>query len=311
MNEEQYTFVQTENTARIISFCKELADKKRWGAVIGAPGTGKSEIKKILTGFFDSLPDKYIRINFECFSSSHLGVGGIMKSMLQQLSPDERIPGSGQVRYQMLRNALIEAVQSKRRVVVLFDESQNMSHTLIREIKQLWEIEGIGYRNLFSIIFFLKNDARFETIFDTNEIGKRVLRTHMTLPGNAERLSIAAAHGLKFANEQAKREFFDMAKTPLDIRSLADSLQMIKGFDGLVQAGQLSKGRALALAKGLEAIQWSQRKLADVVSKEIGKNVSQTEVHRACKGEKTQHSDKILEIAARYIQRAEEDTNTN
>jgi type II secretory pathway predicted ATPase ExeA len=298
---DEYSFVQTKNTVKIIDLCKELAEKKRWGAVIGQPGTGKSEIKKVLSGFFQSLPDKYIPISFECFSSSRMGVGGIMKEMIRTINPDERIPANGQTRFRLLRNVLIEAVQRRKRVVVLFDESQNMGHDLIREIKQLWEIEGLGYRNLFSIIFFLKSHSRFETIFDTNEIGKRILIERMELPGAAEILEIARAHGLKFADERAKRAMLDTAKTPLDVRHVAESMDLVRGFDGTLTAQGLNKGRCLALAAGLEAVGMSQRKFADYVSQKTGKAISQTEIHRILTGQDSKRGDEVREIGSDFL----------
>ncbi|AVQ10694.1 AAA domain protein [Leptospira santarosai] len=180
-------FVRTKNSNRILNFCTSIAEKNQWTAIIGQPGSGKTEIKRELLRVLRGLPDKYIVVEIPVFQSAGPRTAAIMKELIKTIDPDIHVPAGIESKYRVLRSVLVNAYIAKKKIVMIFEESQNLSHNMMRELKMLHEIEGMGKSNLFSMIMFLKTSPRFEEVFKTREIGKRVIVENMQLPTASER----------------------------------------------------------------------------------------------------------------------------
>ncbi|EKN89816.1 AAA domain protein [Leptospira interrogans str. 2003000735] len=246
-------FVRTKNSNRILNFCTSIADKNQWTAIIGQPGSGKTEIKKEFLRLLRGLPDKYIVVEIPVFQSAQPRTAAIMKELIKSIDPDIHVPGSIEFKYRVLRSVLVNAHESKKKVVMVFEESQNLSHNMMRELKMLHEIEGMGRSNLFSMIMFLKTSPKFEEVFKTREIGKRVLVENMQLPTSSEALEIAQKRfGLTFQDAAAKSDFLQATgEYPASIKHLAQTLWKQPGFNGKVSKSLLISTKITAFKEAM------------------------------------------------------------
>ncbi|WP_016759381.1 ATP-binding protein [Leptospira weilii] len=253
LEESHEVFVRTKNSTRILNFCTNIAEKNQWTAIIGQPGSGKTEIKKELLRVLRGLPDKYIVVEVPVFYSIQPRTAAIMKELIKSINPDVHVPGSIESKYRLLRSVLVEALTAKKKVVMVFEESQNLSHNMMRELKMLHEIEGMGRSNLFSMIMFLKTSPKFEEVFKTREIGKRVLVENMQLPTTTEAFEIAEKRfALSFQDQSARSEFLQATgEYPATIKHIAQTLWAQPGFTGKVTKAILHASKISAFKEAL------------------------------------------------------------
>ncbi|WP_017851994.1 ATP-binding protein [Leptospira interrogans serovar Szwajizak] len=269
-------FVRTKNSNRILNFCTSIADKNQWTAVIGQPGSGKTEIKKEFLRLLRGLPDKYIVVEIPVFQSAQPRTAAIMKELIKSIDPDIHVPGSIESKYRVLRSVLVNAHESKKKVVMVFEESQNLSHNMMRELKMLHEIEGMGRSNLFSMIMFLKTSPKFEEVFKTREIGKRVLVENMQLPTSSEALEIAQKRfGLTFQDAAAKSDFLQATgEYPASIKHLAQTLWKQPGFNGKVSKSLLISTKITAFKEAMIEFGISNRVIKAYFKRVKNKDIS-------------------------------------
>ncbi|WP_061235732.1 ATP-binding protein [Leptospira weilii] len=269
-------FVRTKNSNRILNFCTSIADKNQWTAIIGQPGSGKTEIKKELLRVLRGLPDKYIVVEIPVFQSAQPRTAAIMKELIKTINPDIHVPGSIESKYRVLRSVLVDAHDAKKKVVMIFEESQNLSHNMMRELKMLHEIEGMGRSNLFSMIMFLKTSPKFEEVFKTREIGKRVLVENMQLPTASEALEIAQKRfGLTFLDAAAKSDFLQATgEYPASIKHLAQTLWKQPGFNGKVSKSLLISTKITAFKEALLEFGVSNRVIKEYFKRVKKKDIS-------------------------------------
>ncbi len=300
-------FVRTKNSNRILNFCTSIAEKNQWTAIIGQPGSGKTEIKRELLRVFRGLPDKYIVVEIPVFQSAGPRTAAIMKELIKAIDPDIHVPAGIESKYRVLRSVLVNAYIAKKKVVMIFEESQNLSHNMMRELKMLHEIEGMGRSNLFSMIMFLKTSPRFEEVFQTREIGKRVLVESMQLPTASEALEIAQNRfGLNFQDAAAKSDFLQATgEYPASIKHLAQTLWTQPGFNGRVTKSLLISTKITAFKQALVEFGVSNR-----VIKEYFKRVKKKDVSVGLINESINHkrngstADEIRAVAGQMLEDA-------
>lgn len=239
-------FIDTKNTDKVIQLAKNVVNNREWLIVVGEVGAGKSFLRKELANFYNAYPTKFTVVDMgKCFEGSHLSIGNIMKSMLQKIAPDEIIPGNIQGKYELLRKTL---ANHSKRIVLLFDEAQNISQSGMRDLKMIHEIDHGDREHLFSIIMFGKNSARWEHILNGHEIGWRVRKTQLYKLDRTEILNFACkSHGLKFesgrSGDRAKEIFLsDTTPTPLGVKHKVEEIySFIPNFDGTITEEIMTK----------------------------------------------------------------------
>ncbi|MCE9499596.1 MAG: ATP-binding protein, partial [Leptospira sp.] len=150
-----------------------------WLVNLGQPGIGKSSIYKELIKFWSSYPNRFVVIQTKSFRLIQTRTNVLMKRMIKAINPDEHAPGDIETRYEVLRNCLVDAHQKKKKVILLFDEAQDLNGITFRELKKLHELSGMGKKHLFSIVMFAKNINGFENLFANRELGHRLRVVNM------------------------------------------------------------------------------------------------------------------------------------
>jgi type II secretory pathway predicted ATPase ExeA len=303
-NIDKEIFIKTDNSNRIINFCNTIIARNQWASIIGEPGSGKTEIKRHLLTYLKGFPDRYIVSEIPVFHSAQPRTGAIMKELIRAIDPDVHIPGNIETKYRVLRNALVKAHTSNKKVVIVFEESQNLSHNMMRELKMLHEIEGMGKSNLFAMIMFLKTDVRFEEIFKTREIGKRVILEKMNLLTDKEIIQIATDRfGLQFLDGSSKSEFIQSTGGyPATIKHIAQTLWALPGFSGKVSKIILASSRITQFKTELKENGITNREIRIYLKQTKGMDASLGVINESINGKrKGKTADAILEVTQELI----------
>lgn len=308
-NIDKEVFIKTDNSNRIVNFCNTIIARNQWAAIIGDTGSGKTEILKHLRTYLKGFPDRYIVTDIPVFFSAQPRTGAVMKELIRSIDPDVHIPGNIETKYRVLRNALVQAHIKGKKVVILFEESQNLSHNMMRELKMLHEIEGMGKSNLFSMVMFLKNDNKFQEIFKTREIGKRVLVEKMKLLADKEIIQIASDRfGMQFHDSSSKSEFIQSTGGyPATIKHIAQTLWATPGFTGNVSKAILASSRITQFKTELKEGGISNREIRIYLKQAKGIEASVGFINEVINGKrKGKVAEQILEVTQDLIDQRKE-----
>lgn len=188
-------------------------------------------------------------------------------------------------------------------MILLFDEAQDLNTVTFRELKKLHELNGMGKKNLFSIIMFAKSTVGFESVFNNRELGHRIWVESMKQTKPKEIFQIAEeCFELKFKDtkdgNQAKSKFLEVIDGyPVTIEHIAGLLYRIPGFDGNVTVEAMRKSSFLKHKIDMEYYKITQREIRDYL-KAKGTPVSLGAINNTLNGVK---SDERVESSLREI----------
>ncbi|EMO84325.1 ATP-binding protein [Leptospira santarosai] len=306
----QDVFIETKNSKRLLKFCTDNIKRNQWCAVVGQAGSGKSEVKKELMRKLKEKPNEYIVLEVPVFHSVQPRSAAIMKELIRAINPDVHVPGSIESKYRLLRNVLADAVAKKFKVVMIFEESHNLSHNMMRELKLIHEIEAMGKTHLFSMVMFIKSSPVFEEIFKTREIGKRILVEEMDLPTQEEAIEIAEGRfNLSFKDESVKTEFLEITgEYPASIKHLALSLWLLPDFNGQVSKNSFLTLRARAFKDALGEFNISNRKIQTYIKKNTKNEMSLGFINESINYKRNgSRAEAVREIASKMLNDAREE----
>lgn len=297
-------FIKTKNAVRIINFATNMIRKNEWAVVIGEPGSGKSAIRKELVTVLESDP-KFKVIEIPGFVAGTSRAGAIMKLMIQEIDPDTKVPGSLETKYATLRSVLSTAASYNWKVAVVFEETQHLTHTTMRELKLLHEIEGMGQRHLFSMVMFLQDIKRFTRIFESREIGHRVNIQKMRLLEANEVIQIAEErYNMKFQDDQAKEVFVKVTYGfPVSVEHWVKRLCDYKDFDGVITSDALTGVKIDSIRDGLKEHKITNRDIRDYMRENGYKDVSIAFINESLNGKRHGETpDEVLQSAMGVIE---------
>ncbi|WP_026131446.1 ATP-binding protein [Leptospira santarosai] len=277
------SFVDTENTNRVIRAIKQAVDNSGWECVVGHVGAGKTFLYEHMLHFWKSYPNRFQVIEMgRCYESFDYNINQIMKTMISELAPDREIPGNAHAKQLILRDILTKAYEKKRRIILLFDESQALSGKLLRDLKKIHEISIPNRENLFSIVMFGKNEGSWlRSLIKTQEIGWRIHKTHLEPLKDNEVLSFAEkAYGIKFEagqNGQKARQIFiqNTFPTPLGVKYQIRNIERgTIGWNRILTYEIAKSAFPQTLSDILKKMKITQREVAKRVRDNTGKELS-------------------------------------
>lgn len=303
-------FIDTKNTDKVIRLAKNAVNNREWLVIVGEVGAGKSFLRKHLADFYSMYPNKFIVVDMgKCFEGSQLSIGNVMKSMLQKIAPDERIPGNISNKYEMLRK---ELAKTEKRIIVFFDEAQNISQAGMRDIKMIHEIDHGDKEHLFSIIMFGKNSARWEHILNGAEVGWRVSKSYLYHLDKTEILNFACkSHDIKFesgkAGDRAKEMFLSNSHpTPLGVKHMIDTIYAcVPEFSGTITEETMKSALGTSLKTIMSRYKISQKRIQQRLEEEgirVDKSTISNVIQYKTDGIKPETANTIMDAALREIE---------
>lgn len=281
-------FVDTKNTDKVIRLAKTTVDNRGWLVIIGEVGAGKSYLVKQLSDFWKANPNKFTLVDMgKVFERGSFSVSGVMKSMLKQIAPDEEMPGNIQGKYDLIRKALSNNVSMNRKIILLFDEAQNLSASTIRDLKKLHEIESGEHEHLFAILMFGKNSSRWENLLNGQEVGWRVSKNYLYNLEKEEILKFAKdSHNITFEagrnGDRAKQLFLSNTHpTPLGVKRMVNIIEANDdSFTGKVTEESLRTALGTSLKQILTSSKISYRTIQDRLLKNRNLKVDKSTVSK-------------------------------
>ncbi|EMN54629.1 ATP-binding protein [Leptospira interrogans] len=287
-------FVDTENTNKVIRAIRQAVSSQSWECIVGQTGTGKTVVYEYMLNFWKSYPNRFHVIEMgRCFESFEYNINQVMKVMISELSPDSVIPGNAHAKQLILRDILSNAYDRKRKIVLMFDESQALTARLLRDLKKLHEISSPTKKNLFSIIMFGKAEGEWlRSIMKTQEIGWRLHKTFLDPLKDYEVLSIAEkAFSIKFEsgqNGQKTRQIFiqNTFPTPLGVENQIKKIaKSTPGWDRILTYDVAKTKFPQSIGDILKRLKITQREVAKRVRNTSGKEFSKSAISTYLNGD--------------------------
>lgn len=270
--------IETRNVRAVKNAVRDTINKNGMIAVIADVGAGKSTMYSVLKNYWDSYPHKFSVVEMKSFRSRHSRISSIMELLIGACEPGATVPQVIEKRFFMLRDVLRS---TKKHVILVADEAQDLNLQTYRDLKKIHEIDGDGRSHLFSIVLFGKTHQQWGRIFATPELGYRLQYLKLEALTSDETILIAEkAFLLKFQNERVKERFSAsmIHRTPLDIEFAANSIRHFFGVseDEVVTVSdeiiaQLSR---LTLRYQVNLAGIKQKAIAERASNELNRNVS-------------------------------------
>ncbi|UOG61460.1 ATP-binding protein [Leptospira noguchii] len=290
------SFVDTENTNRVIRAIKQTVDGSHWECIVGHVGAGKTFLYEHMLHFWRDYPNRFQVIEMgRCYESFDYNINQIMKVMISELSPDREIPGNAHAKQLILREILTAAFKRKRKIVLLFDESQALSGKLLRDLKKIHEISIPEKENLFSIVMFGKNEGPWlRSLIKTQEIGWRIRKTNLEPLKDNEVLSFAErAFEVKFEsgqNGQKSRQIFiqNTFPTPLGVKHQIQKIERtFPGWNRVLTYDQAKIIFPQSFGEILKKLKITQREVARRVREITGKELSKAAISTYLSGDES------------------------
>ncbi|EKR62296.1 hypothetical protein LEP1GSC036_0989 [Leptospira weilii str. 2006001853] len=288
------SFVDTENTNRVIRAIKQAVDSSGWECVVGHVGAGKTFLYEHMLHFWKSYPNRFQVIEMgRCYESFEMNINQIMKTMISELASDREIPGNAHAKQLILRSILEEAYKKKRKIVLLFDEAQALSGKLLRDLKKIHEISIPDRENLFSIVMFGKNEGPWlRSLTRTQEIGWRIHKTILEQLKDNEILSFAErAFSIKFEsgqNGQKARQIFiqNVFPSPLGVKHQIRKIERsVAGWDRVMTHELAKTVFPQTISDILKKMKITQREVAKRIRDNTGKELSKAAISTYLSGD--------------------------
>lgn len=222
--------VETQNVRAAKNAVRDCVNNNGFMAVIAEVGAGKTRLFNILTEHWEKYPHKFSVVKLRSFRqrAGNSRISSIMNELIRAIDPDTDIPRVIEQRYALLEDCLRS---SKKNIILIIDEAQDMSVQTFRDLKKIHEIDG-DRENLFSIILLGKTHRQWNHILKTPELGYRINCLKLEDLTSDEIIQIAEeSFNLKFENQRVRDRFCSAVKykTPLGVKFISNALRMQTG----------------------------------------------------------------------------------
>jgi len=296
--------VETKNVATAKNAVRNTLNKKGMLAIVGDIGIGKTTMYNILKSFWETYPHKFSVVEMKCFKSRYSRISPIMKSILRAIDPSQKIPVTTEEKYFLLRD---ELKKSKKNIILVADEAQDLNLQTFKDIKKIHEIFG-EEEHLFSFVCFGKHDTKWTDVFSTPELGSRMQLVELGRCSKEELSLIAKkTFKLKFQSDRILERFITFLpnKTPLDIQDAANIIRYNKAVPES-QTVEITQDIMINLPAMLIKYRnkksgVTQAKIAEAMSKELGRHFSRQTVARILSDPDSPLHEKANEINQRML----------
>jgi type II secretory pathway predicted ATPase ExeA len=266
MNTTELPIIKTENVERIKTAVSSALRTNDFLAVVANIGYGKTTLYNYLTGYWNLQPEKYNMLKIKAFKpkDGQSKIGPYMKQLIETIDPDIHIPMGSEMRYEVLTNALLEAHNRKKKVIMVIDEAQDLSIQTYRDLKKIHEIAAPSKDHLFTIILFGKPTDKFMKILRSAEIGARVKVQGMSGLINSEIFEIAkVSFGVTFDKTSTQDNFLRIltTKSPLAVKYACDLIKAQHEFNGVATAEILTIAQTYGVVRLIKELGGSQNEL--------------------------------------------------
>ena len=206
----RFFFQSARHTEALSTLVYAIQERKGFVVITGEIGSGKTTVCRALLNQLDS------RTEIALITNTHLSGKDLLCTILEDFGIDYK-PGSKAKLHARLNDHLIEQIRNDRNVVLIIDEAQNLTPSVLEEVRMLSNLET-EHEKLIQIIFLgqpeLKKKLalsqlaqlrqRIAVFFHLTSLTKEETREYIE-----HRLNIASGSQKQFFTEEAIRLVYD------------------------------------------------------------------------------------------------------
>ncbi|EJP16931.1 AAA domain protein [Leptospira interrogans str. FPW2026] len=330
-------YTDTNSTVKVLSTSRKSVKLNSWLVILGDAGSGKSFL---LDRLLESLEGKkteesdngedergelsnvkknktsYIFVQLgKLFSTGRISITQVMRSIIEEILPGQHIPGSATGKQKMLKEALMYAGKTSRKVILLIDNAHYLDQRMLRDLKDIHELSYGDLDSLFSIIMFARPEYRFASLLNAPEFDIQTQRVYIQNLPKPDILEFSKqAFGLRFSSgkdgERAKSLFLTHVYplNPGGIKALVNRMYLtVNKFDGLVTTDRISQVVNTDMLSTLKKYRISIGEVRKAVANSAGKNLTDDQISKALDGDSTSRKHEIIREQAMNLLRKKAD----
>lgn len=205
----QFLFLSPSHQEAIQHLRYGIAEKKGFIVLTGEVGCGKSTLCRYLLNEIENKPIETALILNPCVSETQL-----LQAILRELGV-EKVKQSRQACLEQLNSHLLKLIEAGRDIVVIIDESQNMTFQALEHIRLLSNLET-NTQKLLQIILIgqpeLKEKLQHQSL---RQLKQRILVHYDLRPLNREEMEQYIRYRLIIAGANGRPEFTKAAMSKL------------------------------------------------------------------------------------------------
>ncbi|MCR4336420.1 MAG: AAA family ATPase [Candidatus Omnitrophica bacterium] len=221
----RFFFASNKHTEALSTLIYAIEGRKGFVVITGEIGSGKTTVCRTLLGQLNS------KTQTALITNTHLSSKDLLSTILEDLEIEHK-PGSKAKLLSQLNNYLIEQLRLDQNVVLIIDEAQNLSPSVLEEVRMLSNLETENEK-LIQIIFLgqpeLKKKLslprleqlrqRISVFFHISPLSREDAKAYIL-----HRLRIASGTNTEFFTEEALDAVYEFSRgTPRLINQICDS----------------------------------------------------------------------------------------
>lgn len=200
----KYFFSSSRHTEALNTLLYSVQERKGFVVITGDIGAGKTTVCRTLINKLDS------HTQVALVTNSHLSAKDLLMSILEDLEVDY-VPGSKAKLLSQLNDYLIEQLRTQNNVVLIVDEAQNLTPSLLEEIRMLSNLETEDQK-LIQIIFIGQPELKKKLALpQLEQLRQRIAFYYELKPLDIKDAKDYIIHRLKVASDSDRKYFTDKA----------------------------------------------------------------------------------------------------
>lgn len=200
----RFFFESTKHAEALSTLIYAIKQRKGFVVITGEIGSGKTTVCRTLLNHLDSQTETALITN------THISGKDLLSTILEDLNVEHQ-PGSKSRLLSQLNHYLIEQLRRDKNVVLIIDEAQNLSSSVMEEIRMLSNLETENEK-LIQIVFLGQPELKKKLALDRLEqLRQRIAVFYHLAPLDAEDTKKYILHRLKVACGSDQQFFTDAA----------------------------------------------------------------------------------------------------
>jgi general secretion pathway protein A len=196
----RYFFESTRHLEALSTLIYAIENRKGFVVITGDIGSGKTTVCRTLLNKLST------RTKTALITNTHISGKDLLCTILEDLEV-EYVPGSKARLLSQLNAFLIEQLRNDCNVVLIVDEAQNLTTSVLEEVRMLSNLETENEK-LIQIIFLGQPELKEKLALSRLEqLRQRIAVFYHLIPLNAEETKKYVRHRVKVASN-SNREFF-------------------------------------------------------------------------------------------------------
>lgn len=196
----RFFFESAKHTEALSTLVYAIQERKGFVVITGDIGSGKTTVCRTLINKLDA------KTQTALITNTHIGGKDLLMAILEDLNV-EYVPGSKSKLLSQLNDYLIQQLKNDQNVVLIIDEAQNLSASVLEEVRMLSNLETESEK-LIQIIFLGQPELKKKLALPKLEqLRQRIAVYYHLTPLTEEETKEYITHRLKVASE-TEREYF-------------------------------------------------------------------------------------------------------